>query len=266
MRTSPARTSATAVVPVVVISSRPSPWTTRACSLPRSRSTRATFSTRSAAKTPINWRFAPAGFVKGPSTLNSVRTPSSRRTGMTWAIAGWSMGANRKAMPTSSRQRPSASVSPESCTPRASSTSAEPERLDTARLPCLATRAPPAAATRAAAVEMLKVPRPSPPVPQVSITPELVCGTPAARARIARAAPAISPTDSPFAASATRNALFHTSDSSPSISLPNSSSTVVAGRSWPAIAVRNRVERSRSVIGLSTQDPESSEVAAVRCA
>ena len=53
-------------------------------------------------------------------------------------------------------------------TPRASRTSAEPERLETARLPCLATAAPAPAATKATVVEMLKVPEPSPPVPQVS--------------------------------------------------------------------------------------------------
>ena len=54
-------------------------------------------------------------------------------------------------------------------TPRAASTSAEPLRLVMPRLPCLATGTPAAAATRAAAVEMLKVCEPSPPVPQVSI-------------------------------------------------------------------------------------------------
>ena len=53
-------------------------------------------------------------------------------------------------------------------TPRASRTSAEPQRELAARLPCLATCAPAADATMAAAVEMLKVSQPSPPVPQVS--------------------------------------------------------------------------------------------------
>ena len=53
-------------------------------------------------------------------------------------------------------------------TPSASSTSALPDLLDTERLPCLATLAPAAAATKAAAVEMLKVCALSPPVPQVS--------------------------------------------------------------------------------------------------
>ena len=52
--------------------------------------------------------------------------------------------------------------------PRASRTSAEPVCEVMARLPCLATEAPAAAATRAAAVEMLKLPEESPPVPQVS--------------------------------------------------------------------------------------------------
>ena len=53
-------------------------------------------------------------------------------------------------------------------TPRTSSTSAEPQRELAARFPCFATRAPAAAATIAAAVEILNVPLPSPPVPQVS--------------------------------------------------------------------------------------------------
>ena len=46
-------------------------------------------------------------------------------------------------------------------TPRASRTSAEPQREVTARLPCLATLAPAAAATSAAPVEILKVERPT---------------------------------------------------------------------------------------------------------
>ena len=53
-------------------------------------------------------------------------------------------------------------------TPKASNTSAEPQRELAERLPCFATRAPAAEATIAAAVEMLKVPLSSPPVPQVS--------------------------------------------------------------------------------------------------
>ena len=60
-------------------------------------------------------------------------------------------------------------------TPRASSTSALPERLEIERLPCLATGIPAAAATRAVAVEILKVDRP-PPVPQVSMSSAVTWG------------------------------------------------------------------------------------------
>jgi anthranilate phosphoribosyltransferase len=55
-------------------------------------------------------------------------------------------------------------------TPAASSTSALPDLPVAARLPCLATTAPPAAATNAAAVETLNSPAASPPVPTVSTT------------------------------------------------------------------------------------------------
>ena len=53
-------------------------------------------------------------------------------------------------------------------TPRASITSAEPHFELMLRLPCLATRMPAPAVTNAVAVEMLKVPQASPPVPLVS--------------------------------------------------------------------------------------------------
>ena len=71
-------------------------------------------------------------------------------------------------MPISSRHWGIRSSGRSIATPRASSTSALPQRLEIERLPCLATRTPAAAATSAAAVETLNVPRPSPPVPQVS--------------------------------------------------------------------------------------------------
>jgi len=73
-------------------------------------------------------------------------------------------------MPTASRQRPVAAASSSMRTPRCSSTSAPPKRPDAARLPCFATAAPAPAATSAAAVEMLNVLQPSPPVPQLSIS------------------------------------------------------------------------------------------------
>ena len=95
-----------------------------------------------------------------------------------------------------------ASRSRSSRTPSASRTSADPHRDETDRLPCLATGTPPAAATRAAAVEMLIVSAPSPPVPQVSMAPA-GAATRRARARMARAAAATSVPDSPLARSAT---------------------------------------------------------------
>jgi hypothetical protein len=76
-------------------------------------------------------------------------------------------------------------------TPSASSTSALPLLLETLRLPCLATTTPAPATTKAAAVEMLKVCSPSPPVPQVSTTmPSGVC-TAVNFSRMARALPAM---------------------------------------------------------------------------
>ena len=41
----------------------------------------------------------PAGLVSGPSRLNAVRTPISRRVGPACFIAGWKFGANRNAKP-----------------------------------------------------------------------------------------------------------------------------------------------------------------------
>src|SRR5262249_53265013 len=85
-------------------------------------------------------------------------------------------------------------------TPRAWKTSALPDRLDTDRLPCFATRTPQAATTTAAHDEMLNVPERSPPVPHVSNTSSYRRDTCTACARIARARPTISAGRSPFIA------------------------------------------------------------------
>ena len=77
-------------------------------------------------------------------------------------------GANRKPKPSSSIECSMRSAGSSSSNPSASRTSAEPEADETERLPCFATPAPAAAATSAAAVEMLNVCAPSPPVPAVS--------------------------------------------------------------------------------------------------
>ena len=111
---------------------------------------------------------ASAGLVSGPRMLKIVRTPSSRRTGATFFIAGWWLGANMKPMPVSWMHCATACGESVIGTPSASSTSALPDLLETLRPPCLLTRAPAAAATNIVQVEMLKVCEPSPPVPTMS--------------------------------------------------------------------------------------------------
>ena len=71
----------------------------------------------------------------------------------------------------SARQPSTTAGGADTRTPSASKTSALPDRLDTDRLPCFATRTPHAATTIAAQEEMLNVPERSPPVPHVSNTP-----------------------------------------------------------------------------------------------
>src|SRR5581483_1211000 len=203
----PARSSIASVGAESEISSVPSrACTTSACSQPRRASAPATSASAPGAATPITWRVAPAGFESGPSRLKTVRTPISLRAAATCRIAGWRRRAKRKAMPTSSRQRPTSAAGKSIATPSASSTSAPPKRPDAARFPCFATDAPAPAATSAAAVEMLNVRPPSPPVPQVSTSGARRDATRSACARMARAAPTTSSTVSPFARSAPRKA------------------------------------------------------------
>jgi hypothetical protein len=73
-----------------------------------------------------------------------------------------------KPMPVCSMHAATCSGCSSMAAPSASSASALPDLDDTLRLPCLATRAPAAAATNIAQVEMLKVCEPSPPVPTMS--------------------------------------------------------------------------------------------------
>ena len=79
--------------------------------------------------------------------LKIVRMPSSLRTGATFFIAGWWLGANMKPMPVASIEAAICAGVRLSGRPSASSTSALPDLLLTLRLPCLLTRAPQAAAT-----------------------------------------------------------------------------------------------------------------------
>src|SRR5437870_6996774 len=108
-------------------------------------------------------------------------------------------------MPTSHRQRRTIAMSQSILTPSAVKTSAAPDLDEKARLPCLATGTPQPATTRALAVEMLKLPEPSPPVPTVSIVPG-GASIASALARMIRAAPVISSTVSPRTRSPIRKA------------------------------------------------------------
>ena len=180
--------------------------------------------TSSRRPTPISWRAAPAGLARGPITLKIVRTPSSRRTPASSFIAGWKAGENRKTIPAWSSTRPAPAASRPRCTPLDSSTSAEPTRDETERLPCLATAAPAPAATIAAAVEMLKRFLPSPPVPHVSSRGDRPVATRRIRRRRADTAPAISSAVSPRAASPSSSAPFWASVARPSMRSPKASS------------------------------------------
>src|SRR5262249_55580824 len=86
------------------------------------------------------------------------------------------------------------------------------------RLPCLATGTPHAATTKEATVEMLKVPEPSPPVPQVSTAPREARGT--ARERIVRAKPTTSSSVSPRTAMAASRAPMWAGVAWPSMMTP----------------------------------------------
>ena len=144
---------------------------------------------------------APAGFVIGPSRLKTVRTPISFRALEALRMALWKLGANRNVMPRWSSERPALSGVRSTRTPSASSTSALPVRLETARLPCLATATPHEAVTIATVVEMLNLTPPAgslPPVPHVSMSGERRVRSGGTRWRIARAMPAISSGVSPF--------------------------------------------------------------------
>src|SRR4029079_15417866 len=112
-------------------------------------------------------------------------------------------------------------------TPSSLSTSADPEREEMARLPCLATGTPAPATTKAAQVETLNVPLPSPPVPHVSMAPSGAC-TFSTFARMARAAPAISSTVSPRTRSAINRPLTCAGVADPDIT----SSKASAASSW----------------------------------
>jgi hypothetical protein len=133
--------------------------------------------------------------------------------------------------------------------PRASITSAEPHLELMLRLPCLATRTPAPAVTNAVAVEMLKVPLASPPVPLVSTSADSVSasrpvplksialgdamGKGVAAARIASAKPTISSTVSPFMRKATSSAAICASVQFPASTSAITSRASARASDWP---------------------------------
>ena len=158
---------------------------------PRLTSTRASGSTRYSSYTPSSCIFGEPGFVSGPKMLNTVRKPSSLRIAPTYFIELWYFCAKKKHMPTSFKSSTHCSGLCWMLTPSASRQSAVPHWDEAARLPCLATFMPPAAATRAEVVEILKLWALSPPVPTISKM-SMPVSTFVAWSRMAAAQPAIS--------------------------------------------------------------------------
>ena len=149
--------------------------------------------------------------------LNTVRMPISFRGPTACFIAWCRSGAKRNPILALPMHVSTVPMPASMFTPSSLSTSALPHRLDDALLPCLATFSPAPAATMAAAVEMLKVSRASPPVPQVSTTISSSTVILTALLRIARAHPVISSTVSLFIRNAVRNAAICAPVADPSI-------------------------------------------------
>ena len=187
---------------------------------------------RSFENAPVSCRFTPAGLVSGPRMLKIVRVASSARTGPTCFMAGWCTGAIMKAIPASASARSTTSGSTMTSIPICPSRSAAPDLELSILLPCFATMAPAPAATKAAAVEMLSVPLPSPPVPTMSIAPSGP-RTFRQRSRIAPAAAAYSSTVSPLARMAISRPPIWAGVASPANSAPNAvaASSFDSGRS-----------------------------------
>src|SRR6266550_1705709 len=246
VRMLPFSSAATKVGPVRVISSRPSePCTTQADSAPRFLSTCASGCTHCRENTPTICRFTPAGLDSGPSRLKMVRGASSTRVGPTFFIAGWCDGANMKPMPASATQRPTCSGLMSILTPSEESTSAAPERDDSARLPCLATGTPAPARINEAQVETLTEPEPSPPVPTTSTAlPGAL--TRSIFARMADTAPVISSTVSPRTRSAINSPPICEGVASPDIMLSkadaaSSRDSVAPVATFPMIDFRSSI-------------------------
>ena len=232
--TTPPRTHHTCVVVDTVTSSRPSSPRKTAASLPRSAKTPASSGAMRASAQPTAAYVGWAGLVRGPRKLNAVPMPRSRRGTAVWRKDGWKVWAKQNVMPASDATSTTRSGGSDRSTPRASSTSAEPDDDDAARLPCLTSRTPAAAATIEDIVEMLTVWARSPPVPTMS---RLGPGTSMRRAcaSICSARPRISSTLSPLARSPMRKPATWEGVASPPMIWAMAHSAVGRSRSRPAM-------------------------------
>ena len=154
--TVPSRSANTVFGPLTASSSSP-PWpcTTHALVTPRDCSAAAILSMTAGNATPTSMFDTGAGFAMGPSRLNTVGMPISRRDGPAWRNAGWNRGARQKPNPVSVTHSATPAGSSSTAIPAASSTSAAPQLEEAALLPCLHTGTPAPATTSAAIVETL---------------------------------------------------------------------------------------------------------------
>ena len=217
----------------MVSSSSPSSPRNTQASTPRAASTPAITGARLRSAQPIAWAWGRAGLASGPSRLNDVAIPSSRRGTAACRRAGWKAAAKQKVMPASVATAATRSAGRSSRMPSASSTSAEPAIEEADRLPCLTTRAPAPAATSAAMVEMFTDIERSPPVPTTSRSrPGTEIGV--ARSYIASTRPVTSSMVSPLARSATAKPAICTGVAAPSRISPIAQAVCPAWRSSPA--------------------------------
>src|SRR5699024_2977265 len=115
--------------------------------------------------------------ISGPIILKTVGTFRSFLTFMICLIFGWTYGANKNAMPMSLIWSEIFPGEYFICRPRDDKTSELPVRLVILLLPCFAILTLAPAMTNADVVEILKLCEPSPPVPQLSMTFGMSCGS-----------------------------------------------------------------------------------------
>src|SRR5229473_8422493 len=143
-------------------------------------------------------------------------------------------------------------------TPSAISTSAEPDRDDRARLPCLATGTPAPATMKAAQVEMLNEPDASPPVPTTSIA-SAGASTVSILPRMVATAPVISSTVSPRMRRPIRKPPICAGVASPDIIL-SKACAASSRESCAPVATLPRSARNRSMSAALRRVPAGGEI------